>query len=260
MVHQPTQPGEIKAERKHSKAFYVFADFIVLLLFAGATFTFLRLTFIRPENRSDSSKVEGDNSVESGLEGQGWLSRAISGWLETLSKDSKIGIEVYDLDNETKLGGVFTEKVFPSLSETVFEKTFNPSDEERKYISADDMTDSVKLAFKHTDMTDEDWDSFKHSLVALSSEECSDECYGGTGFAAGFSSDASSIYGENYFKVEDGILKEYRDLVLVELTTKSGLVRNFAIALIGQDFRSQSEFQTLGEILEKVMLAHIESE
>jgi hypothetical protein len=51
MVHQPTESGEIEKPHKHSKVRDVLVDALVMILVAIATFAFLRLTIIKPENR-----------------------------------------------------------------------------------------------------------------------------------------------------------------------------------------------------------------
>ena len=51
MVHQPTESGEIEKPRKHSKVRDILVDALVMILVAIATFAFLRLTIIKPENR-----------------------------------------------------------------------------------------------------------------------------------------------------------------------------------------------------------------
>ena len=51
MVYQPTESGEIKKPRKHSRIKNILFDALVMILVAIATFAFLRLTIIKPENR-----------------------------------------------------------------------------------------------------------------------------------------------------------------------------------------------------------------
>ena len=51
MVDQPTQSGEVKKERKHSRLAGIIFDTLVMIIVAIATFVFFRLTLLRPENR-----------------------------------------------------------------------------------------------------------------------------------------------------------------------------------------------------------------
>lgn len=51
MVHQPTESSEINKPRKSGKIRSILFDTLVMILVAIATFAFLRLTIIRPENR-----------------------------------------------------------------------------------------------------------------------------------------------------------------------------------------------------------------
>ena len=51
MVHQSTESGEIEKPRKHSKIRDILVDALVMILVAIATFAFLRLTIIKPENQ-----------------------------------------------------------------------------------------------------------------------------------------------------------------------------------------------------------------
>ncbi|MBR3319611.1 hypothetical protein IKG06_03880 [Candidatus Saccharibacteria bacterium] len=51
MVHQPTESGEINKPSKSSKIRSILLDTLVMILVAIATFAFLRLTIIKPENR-----------------------------------------------------------------------------------------------------------------------------------------------------------------------------------------------------------------
>ena len=50
MVYRPTQPGEVE-ERKQSRVVQILIDILTLVLVAGATYAFFRLTLIRPENQ-----------------------------------------------------------------------------------------------------------------------------------------------------------------------------------------------------------------
>ncbi len=258
MVYQPTQSSEI-TKPKHKKVFYVFSDLLVLLIVAAATFFFLRLTFIRPENR-EHNNIGNHVSAET-LDGQGWMNRAITGWFDTIKNNSEASIEVYDLDNNSKLGGVFVDRLFLNQPDSVFETTFSTSEKLDTERSADKMIELIKVAFEHVDMSDEDWNTFKQSLVPAVPEDCQDECViNETGLAAGFSSEISKIYNENYTLVENDTIESYRDMALVEMTTESGAVRSFAIAVFGRNFDSTDDFKTLGEILEKVISAHLDEE
>ncbi len=51
MANQPTQSGEIKEERKHSRLANILFDALVMIVVAAATFAFFRLTLLRPENQ-----------------------------------------------------------------------------------------------------------------------------------------------------------------------------------------------------------------
>ena len=51
MVYQPTESGEIEKPHKSSKIKEILFDALVMILVAIATFAFLRLTIIKPENQ-----------------------------------------------------------------------------------------------------------------------------------------------------------------------------------------------------------------
>ena len=51
MVHQPSQSGEIDEAPKRGKLASILFDAFVMIIVAIATFSFFRLTLLKPENR-----------------------------------------------------------------------------------------------------------------------------------------------------------------------------------------------------------------
>ena len=69
MVDQPTQSGEVKEKRKHSRLAGIIFDALVMIIVAIITFVFFRLTLLRPENREINNpnavnKIPASETVE----------------------------------------------------------------------------------------------------------------------------------------------------------------------------------------------------
>ena len=114
MVYQPAQPSEIKKKHKRSRVVQILLDVLTLVLVAGATYAIFRLTSVAPENQ-ESNNPEVMNKVpteEEEEENKEWLARTIGGWLETFSRDFRVGVEVYDLDNDLVIGQAYADEPF----------------------------------------------------------------------------------------------------------------------------------------------------
>jgi len=67
------------------------------------------------------------------------------------------------------------------------------------------------------------------------------------------------VYNENYMNSNGSYYEAYRDAALVEFAV-GGQTRSFAVVVLGYGFSLQTDFQRLGETLEKKMTLYLESE
>lgn len=266
MVYQPTQPSKIEKKHKRSKAVQVLLDVLTLMLVAGATYAIFRLTAVRPENRENNNpdvvnKVQIDEDDD---EDPMWLNRTISSWVGTFSRDFSASVEVYDLDKEAVVGELSPEAVFTGHAASEIGANFNVAFATAGQTSARELVEILKIAFKHNGMSDEDWASYKSTLLAqpevYSEERCHGYCKVRDGLPAGFTSEQVKVYNENFMDTNGSFFEVYRDAAIVEFTTAENKTRSFAVTLLTYGFSFQTDFQKLGEMLEKVMLTHIASE
>lgn len=264
MVYQPAQPGEIKKKHKRSRAIQILLDFLTLVLVAGATYAIFRLTTVKPENQEvNNPDVVNKVPVEEEEENPAWLSRTIGGWLETFSRDFRVGVAVYDLDEESMLGEAYANQEFTKHAASEMAAKFGSDFGANGEVSANEGVEMLKKAFKHEGMSETEWAEYKQSLLAqpevYSEERCQGYCKVRDGLAAGFSEKAK-VYNENYMDSNGSFYEAYRDMALVEYVREGEKTRNFAVALIGYGFSSQNDFKKLGEMLNRVILAHFENE
>lgn len=267
MVYQPAQPSKIEKKHKRSKAVQLTLDILTMLFTAGAVYAIFRLTNVKPENRESNNpevvnKVQIDEEDEE--EDPMWLNRTISSWVGTFSRDFSASVEIYDLDKETSVGELSPEAVFNGHAASEIGANFNVNFATAGQTSAREMVEIMKIAFKHSGMSDEDWVSYKTTLLQqpeiYSEERCHGYCKVRDGLPAGFTSERVKVYNENYMDTNGSFFEVYRDVAIVEFTTAENKTRSFAVALLTRGFPFQTDFQKLGSMLEKVMLAHIENE
>lgn len=264
MVYQPAQPSEIK-KHKRSRAVQLLLDVFTLVLVAGATYAIFKLTTVKPENQ-EANNPEVVNKVpveEEAEENKAWLARTVGGWLETFSRDFRVGVEVYDLDNDAAVGEAYADETFDRQVATELGAKFGVGQAGAGATSAREMTEVLKAAFKHAGMSDEDWQSYKATWLAqpevFSEDRCQGYCKVRAGLPAGFS-DKAKVYNENYMDSNGSFFEAYRDLAIVELAGKNGETRSFAVAVLGYGFSTQTDFAKLGEMLEKTMTLHLQNE
>lgn len=263
MVYQPTQPSEIKKKHKRSRVAQVLLDVLTLILVAGATYAIFRLTAVAPENQEQNNpdvvnKVPVEEEEEENKE---WLARTIGGWLETFSRDFRTGVVVYDLDNDLVVGEAYADEAFNGHAASELGARFGMG--QGGAITARGMADMIKVAFKHEGMSDEEWRSYKETWLAqpevFSQERCQGYCKVRAGLPAGFS-EKVKVYNENYMDSNGSFFEVYRDVALVELPGQNEKTRSFAVAVLGYGFSFQTDFQKLGEMLEKTITLHLENE
>ena len=265
MVYQPAQPSEIKKKHKHSRVVQILLDVLTLVLVAGATYAIFRLTSVAPENQ-ESNNPEVVNKVpteEEEEENKEWLARTIGGWLETFSRDFRVGVEVYDLDNDLAIGQAYADEPFTGHIVSEIGAKFGLGQTTAGAYSARELTEALKAAFKHAGMSEEDWQAYKATLLAqpevYSADRCQGYCKVRDGLPAGFS-DKVKVYNENYMNSNGSYYETYRDAALVEFTAAENKTRNFAVVVLGYGFSFQTDFQKLGEMLEKKITLYLENE
>lgn len=265
MVYQPTQPGKIEKKHKRSKTLQLILDVLTLVLVAGATYAIFRLTSVKPENQEKNNpevinKVTIDEDEE---EDPMWLNRTLSSWTGTYSSDFSASVEVYDLDKDAVVGELAPEAVFTGQAQSEMATDFNMGFVTPGQTSAREMTELLKAAFKHEEMSNEDWTTYKAKWLnqerIFSDERCRGYCEVRAGLPAGFTSENVKVYNENYMDTNGSFFEVYRDMAIVELNVEDK-TRSFGVSLLAKGFSFQTDFKTLGEMLERVMLAHIKNE
>ena len=112
-------------------------------------------------------------------------------------------------------------------------------------------------------MSEEDWQAYKATLLAqpevYSADRCQGYCKVRDGLPAGFS-DKVKVYNENYMNSNGSYYETYRDAALVEFAAAENKTRNFAVVVLGYGFSFQTDFQKLGEMLEKKITLYLENE
>lgn len=264
MVYQPTQPSKVEKKHKRSKVVQVVLDILTLVLVAGATYAIFRLTAVKPENRENNnpeviSKVPTDEDEEDPM----WLNRTLSSWAGTFSRDFAVGVEVYDLNNDAVVGELTPERQFDGQVASALANDFQVAFATGGQTSARELTEVLKVAFKHVGMSEEDWASYKEKLLnqeqIFSKERCRGYCEVRNGLPVGFKDEKVKVYNENYMDTNGSFYEVYRDAAIVEFDL-GNKVRSFAVALVARGFSYQDNFQKLGEMLEKAMLTHFDNE
>ena len=265
MVYQPTQPSKIEKKHALSKTVQLILDVLTLVLVAGATYAIFRLTSVKPENQEKNnpeviSKVTIDEEEE---EDPMWLNRTLSSWTGTYSSDFSASVEVYDLDKAAVVCELSPEAVFTGYTASEMAADFNMNFVTTEQTSAREMTEILKAVFKHEGMSEADWTTYKAKWLAqteiFSDERCQGYCKVRDGLPAGFTSENVKVYNENYMDSNGSFFEVYRDMAIVEFNN-GGKTRSFAVSLLARGFSFQTDFKTLGGMLEKVMLTHIENE
>lgn len=266
MVYQPTQSSQIEKKHKRSKAMQLVLDVLTLVLVAGATYAIFRLTAVKPENQEKNnpeviSKVPSEDDEP---EEQLWLNRTLGGWLGTFSRDFSASVQVFDFDKNEVVGEIDPDRVYTGHVASDLAAKFGRSFATAGQTSAAELVDILKVAFKHDGMSDEEWATYKNELLAqaeiYSEERCHGYCKVRDGLPKGFTSENVKVYNENFMDTNGSFFEVYRDAAIVEFDMGEGRVRSFAVALVAKTFPFQTDFQKLGEMIEKVMLSHIENE
>lgn len=268
MVYQSAQSGEIKKSSKSSRAVQILLDMLTLVLVAGATYAIFRLTSVAPENQESNNPevtnktfVENDENEKD--KNEMWLARTIGGWLETFSRDFRVGVEVYDLDNDWSVGEAYADELFSGHIISDIGVKFGVMQNVSGATSAREMTEVVKAMFRHADMGEDEWKSYKEILLAqpeiYSEERCHGYCKVRAGLPAGFSNEVK-VYNENYMDSNGSYFEAYRDVALVEFPIADGKVRSFAITVLGYGFSAQKDFANLAEMLERKITTYLQNE
>ena len=266
MVYQPAQPSEVKKKHKRSRVVQIILDALTLILVAGATYAIFWLTTVKPENQEANdptvvNKVTIDQPEEEEDDPM-WLNRTVSGWLEAVSRDFRVGVSVYDLDNKTSIGEAYADEVFTGQADSEMAARFGVGFATSGQTTAKEMVEILKMVYEHPGMSEPDWGAYKQMLleqtVIYSAERCHGYCTVRDGLPAGFS-ESAKVYNENYMSSNGSFYLAYRDAAIVEFTKKDGTKRNFAMAVLGYGFSGQEQFKQLGERLDKAVTLHIEN-
>ena len=268
MVYQPTEPSKIAGRRKRSGALKAALDAVVLMLVAGATYGVFKLTMVRPENReSNNPKVVAKTLTEADEDEEAeerWLDRTLTSWLGTFSRDFTASVEVYDLDNDVVVGELGADEAFEGHFASELGAKVGRGLAVAGQTSARELVEILKVAFRHEGMSAEEWAGVRQGLLAqeeiYSEERCRGYCKVRDGLPAGFASEQVEVMNENYMDSNGSFYVVYRDAAIVEAKVSESKTRSFAVALVAKTFPSQTEFRKLGEMLEKVILAHIRNE
>lgn len=261
-----SKPSLVEKKHKRSKAVQAVLDVLTLVLVAGATYAIFRLTIVKPENReSNNPEVVSKVQVDDEKEGeQFWLTRTLSSWVGTFSRDFVASVEVYDLDKDAVVGELSPETVFAGHYESEMGARVGRNLTGSGQVNVQELIEVAKAVFRHEGMSAEEWTKYRETLLAqtevFSEERCHGYCQVRAGLPAGFTSEAVKVYNENFMDTNGSFFEVYRDVAIVEFKVSESQTRSFAVALLARSFPSQASFQKLGEMLEKVMLAHIENE
>lgn len=251
MVYQQTQPGEIK-ERKHGRVFNAFIDILVMLLVAGATFALFRLTIIRPENR-EKNNPDVVNKVPTDDEESKWLQQTLNMWSANLPSESRVGVVVYDLDNDSTLGEINSNDVFTEQADSDLALKFSRQFSTAGQTTASELMEIIKAVYAHVGMTNEDFENLKTGLSTLP------EGVKASGLRAGFTN--CKIYNEKFLNIdEEKNTIAYRDMALLEFLTNDGRERKYAVVALGEGFADQSDFLKLGTEIEEEIIDHFDKE
>lgn len=269
MVYQPAQPSETvnnnQRVRKHkrSRAAQILLDGMTLLLVAGATYAIFILT--APKTNKTVTKPVSSSQIDANQDDEEdpeWLTKTVTQWITLYPRNFRAGVVVFDLDNETLVADVGGELVFTEQEASDLGAKFGKSFQTPGQTTAKEMLEILKTTYRHEGMSDADYENLKTEMLAqtdiYSEERCQGYCRTRYGLPAGFT--VATVYNENYMRSNGSFFLAYRDAAILEFSTSDGRTRNFAMALLAENFASQSEFTKLAKAVEEVIVEHFDNE